>query len=157
MTNETPEHQFNTGKRHLKEDKLDKALRAFGRAYRDDKENPSYMSYFGLLKALRGGEIGLGLELCTNAIKREFHRAELYVNLGRVYLAAGNRKGAMKVFKKGLNYEPGNEEIHRYMAELGIRNRPVIPILERSNPVNKYLGILFRRTLPGLLRKKTKI
>lgn len=146
--------QFIQGKRFLKENNLDKALRSFEKAWKEDRDNPEYMSYYGLSKALRGGEIGFGLELCTKAIKKEFFKAEYYVNLGRVYKAAGNKKGAIKVFMKGLKYEPANEEIHRYLVELGFRSRPVIPGLKRSNPVNKFLGILFRRTIPGLLKGK---
>src|SRR3972149_5848431 len=104
MAPDIAREQFLQGKRFLKEDNIDKALRAFEKAYKEDKENPDYMSYFGMCKALRGGEIGLGLELCTRAIKKEFFKAEFYLNLGRVYMAAGDRKGAMKGFKKGLRY-----------------------------------------------------
>lgn len=146
--------QFVAGKGFLREDNLDRALRAFEKAYREDKENPAYMSYLGLCKAVRGGEIGLGLELCTRAIKKEFFKAEYYLNLGRVYMAAGNKKGAIKVFMKGLKLEPQNEEINRRLVELGFRNKPVIPMLERSNPLNKFLGIFFRRLLPKVLGKK---
>lgn len=144
---------FIEGKRYLKEQNLDRALRAFGKAYRSDRDNPYYMSYYGLLKALRGGEIGLGLELCTMAIKREFHKAEFYLNLGRIYLAAGNKKGAVSVFKKGLNFDPSNEELNRHLSELGVRKRPVIPALDRSNPLNKFLGVLFRRRLPNFMKR----
>lgn len=146
--------QFHAGKRFLKEDNLDRALRSFEKAYKEDKENAEYMSYYGMLKAIRGGEIGLGLELCTRAIKKEFFRGEFYINLGRVYMAAGNKKGAIKVFKKGLKFDQANEEINKYLVELGFRGRPVLPGIDRSNPVNKLLGILFRRTIPGLFKKK---
>lgn len=146
--------QFIAGKRFLREDNFDRALRAFEKAWKEERENPEYMSYYGLCKALRGGEIGLGLELCTQAIKKEFFKAEFYLNLGRVYMAAGNKKGAMKVFKKGLKYDQGNEELFKALTDLGFRTRPVIPILDRSNPMNKFLGILFRRTIPNMFRKK---
>ena len=146
--------QFIAGKRFLREDNFDRALRSFEKAWKEDRENPEYMSYYGLCKALRGGEIGLGLELCTRAIKKEFFKAEFYLNLGRVYMAAGNKKGAMKVFKKGLRYDQGNEELYKALTDLGFRTRPVIPVLDRSNPVNKFLGILFRRTIPNMFRKK---
>lgn len=154
MATESSEEQFRSGRRYLREDNLDKALRAFEKAYKEDRENPGYMSYYGMCKGLRGGEIGLALELCTRAIKKEFHRAEFYANLGRVYMAAGNKKGAIKVFKTGLRFDANNEEINKYLIELGFRHKPVIPILKRSNPVNKFLGILFRRTLPNLIGKK---
>lgn len=148
--------QFISGKKFLKEEHMDKALRSFEKAWKDDKENPEYMSYYGLCKALRAGEIGLGLELCTRAIKKEFFKAEFYLNLGKVYMAAGNKKGAIKVYKKGLRYDNGNEDLFKALTDLGFRTRPVIPILDRSNPMNKVLGILFRRTIPNMFRKKKK-
>lgn len=145
---------FIAGKRFLREDNLDRALKAFDKAWKEDKENPEYMSYYGMVRAMRAGEIGLGLEFCTRAVKKEFFRAEFYLNLGKVYMAAGNKKGAIKVFKKGLRYDAANEEMNSLLIQLGFRNRPVIPVLDRSNPLNKFLGILFRRTIPGLLGKR---
>jgi len=146
--------QFIAGKRFLREDNLDRALRSFEKAWKIDRENPEFMSYYGLCKALRGGEIGLGLELCTKAIKLEFFKAEFYLNLGRVYMVAGNKKGAIKVFKKGLKYDQGNEELYKALTGLGFRSRPIIPFLDRANPVNKFLGILFKRTIPNLFRRR---
>ncbi|MFQ5442055.1 MAG: tetratricopeptide repeat protein [Thermodesulfobacteriota bacterium] len=153
MTDKGSEHHFVQGKRFLKDEHFDRALRAFGKAYREDKKNPYYMSYFGLLKAIRGGEVGLGLELCTMAIKKEFYKAEFYLNLGKVYMSSGNKKGAANVFKKGLNFEPQNDELNRLLAELGVRKGSVISSVDRSNPVNKILGILFRRTIPRLFKR----
>jgi len=154
MTTDSSEEQFRAGKRYLKEDNMDKALRAFEKAYKEDRECPIYMSYYGMCKALRGGEMGLGLELCTRAIKKEFHKVEYYINLGKVYMAAGNKKGALKVFKTGLRFDINNEEINQFLIDLGFRSKPIIPNLKRSNPINKFLGIFFRRTLPELMKKK---
>jgi tetratricopeptide (TPR) repeat protein len=145
MGTDSVSEYFNAGMEHLKDDNIDKALRAFEKAYRGDKSNASYMSYYGMCKALRGGQIGLGLEMCTMAIKKEFYRSEFYLNLGKVYLAAGNRKVAIKVLKKGLRFEPRNQEIHKHLAVLGCRDRPVIESLERSNPINKFLGVFLRK------------
>ncbi|MBI5810868.1 MAG: tetratricopeptide repeat protein [Deltaproteobacteria bacterium] len=154
MATETANDNFRAGKRHLKDENIDKALRSFEKAFKEDADNPEFMSYYGMCKAIRGGEIGLGLELCTRAIKKAFHKAEFYVNLGRVYMAAGNKKGAIKVFQKGLRFDPQNEDMNKYLIELGFRNAPVIPALGRSNPVNKYLGILLRRTIPNVFKGK---
>lgn len=145
MEKDSAVEQFDSGMRFLKEDNLDKAMRAFEKAYKGDKSNPFYMSYYGMCKATRGGQIGLGLELCTRAIKMEFYRSELYLNLGKVYLAAGNKKVAIKVLKKGLRFEPRNQAIHKSLAGLGCRDRPVIESLERSNPINKLLGVFLRK------------
>ena len=93
MSTETSREHFEAGKRFLAEESLEKALRAFEKAYREDKTNPAYMSYYGLIMALRGGKIGLGLELCTRAIKKEFYRAEYYLNLGRSTSRRATRRG----------------------------------------------------------------
>lgn len=156
MSEETASENFTAGLRFLKEENMDRALRAFEKAWKQDKENAEYMSYYGLCKALRGGEIGLGLELCTRAIKKEFFKAEFYQNLGKVYMHAGNKKGAIKVFLKGLKFAPKDEGINKLLIDLGFRNKPVIPVLDRSNFLNKALGILFRRKLPGVFKKGLK-
>jgi tetratricopeptide (TPR) repeat protein len=148
------EEQFRKGKKYLNKDNLGKAAKAFERAYKADMENPNYMSYYGMCAAMGRGAIGLGLELCTRAIKKEFSRAVFYVNLGKVYLAAGNKKGAIAVIKKGFRYNPESDELKHMLIMLGIRTRPIIPYLKRSNPLNKFLGILFRRTIPKLIGRK---
>ena len=145
METESATELFDAGMRHLEQENIDKALRSFEKAYKEDRTNPAYMSYYGLCKALRGGQIGLGLELCTMAIKKEFFRGDFYLNLGKVYLAAGNRKVAIKILKKGLKFEPRNQEIHKSLAGLGCREKPVIESLERSNPLNKLLGVFLRK------------
>lgn len=156
MPKESTNEHYMAGLKYLAEDNLDKALRSFEKAYKEESENPYHMSYYGLCKALRGGEIGFGLELCTKAIKKAFYKAVFYNNLGRIYMAAGNKKGALKVLKKGLAYDPENEELNRYLVELGFRGKPILPSLPRANPLNKYLGILIRRTIPGLVSAKKK-
>ena len=156
MATDTSKGHFANGKRYLKEENMDRALKEFEKAYKEDREDPDYMSYYGLCKALRAGEIGLGLELCTRAIKKEFFKADYYTNLGKVYLAAGNKKSAIKVFLKGLKFEPNNEEMNKYLVDIGFRKHPVLRALGRANPVNKFLGILFRRTLPAIFKKTKK-
>ncbi len=154
MTDTTPSKDFLRGKHLLKKSDLDGATKAFEKAYEEDKRNPLYMSYYGMCVALRWKKIGTGLELCTKAIKKEFYQAEYYLNLGKVYLAADNKKGAISVAKKGIGIAPENDELHNMLVELGVRKHPVFRFLKRSNPLNRFLGVLFRRTLPDLFRKK---
>jgi len=154
VTKEGAKRYFIEGKQLLQKDRLDRAMRAFGKAHREDRANPSYMSYYGLCKALRGGDIGFGIDLCTKAIKKEFSRAEFYLNLGKVYLSVGNKKGAVNVFKKGIKFEPANDELNKQLFDLGIRKPAPIPGLERENKANRFLGLLFRRTIPNIFRRR---
>ncbi|MBI5233891.1 MAG: hypothetical protein HY880_06010 [Deltaproteobacteria bacterium] len=145
MTIDNARAWFLKGKEFLKKNDLDNACRSFSRAYAEDKESADYLSYYGMCSALRRGEVGLGLELCTRAIKKEFFKDEYYVNLARVYICADNKKGAIAALSKGLKIKPDSQAIHDVFLELGIRKRSPIPFLKRTSLVNKYLGILFRR------------
>ena len=146
--------QFRKGLNHYKKGDFETAVKELERAFKFDRDDPVYMSYFGVCAARRWGEVGQGLELCTKAIKKEFYRPELYVNLSRVYIVANNKRGAITVVRKGLFHDAENDDLHDLLVELGVRRKPVIPFFKRSNPLNHILGVLFRRTLPDLFRKK---
>ena len=145
---------FNKGKSLLKDGNTHGACRAFQKAFKKESDNPDYLSYYGMCAALSRGEIKLGLELCTKAIKKEFYRPNYYENLSRVYVAAGNKKSAITAIMKGLKYDRDSEKLNSMLVTLGVREKPVISIFKRSNPLNKVLGIFFRRTIPQMTGKK---
>ncbi len=153
MTAESSEEKFRQGMQFLKDNVLEKATRSFEEAYKEDKENAKYMSYYGMCVAIRWGEIGLGIELCTRAVKKEFYKTEYYINLSRVYLKADNKKGAIIALQKGLRFDPENDIIHEELVKLGARKKPLIPFLNRSNTINRFLGIFFKNTMPDLISR----
>lgn len=154
MEDTTPQAFFIKGKELFRAGKLSNACKNFYKAYSADNMRPEYISYYGVSAALGKGEIKLGLELCTRAIKMEFYRPEFYVNLAKVYDASGNKKGAITALSKGAKYDTKGEEIHNMLVELGVRKRPVIPFLKRANFLNKILGVFFRVTIPRIFRRK---
>ena len=92
-----------------------------------------------------------GVDLCKTAIEISKEEVEFdhegfypvfYLNLGRAYLAAGAKKDAAAVFKKGLEADPEDRDLLREIKRLGMRKKPVVPFLKRSNPINKYVGKL---------------
>lgn len=106
-------------------------------------QNPkdaSGLSYFGLCVALVQKNYRTGIDLCKRAIDLEFYNGDHYANLTRVYAAAGNRKKALETAQAGLKILPDHEELQKARAELGIRSRPAVPFLDRSNPINVTLG-----------------
>ncbi|MFQ5428526.1 MAG: tetratricopeptide repeat protein [Thermodesulfobacteriota bacterium] len=145
MSKDEASKHFAEGKRLMQKDRLDRAMRAFGKAHREDRTNPSYMSYYGLTKALKGGDIGFGIDLCTRAIKKEFSRAEFYLNLGKVYLSVGNTKGAVNIFKKGIKFEPGNKELKKQLSELGITKPSGMPMIEGGEKAKGFFSKLFAK------------
>src|SRR6266511_1366568 len=93
------------------------------------------LSYFALCVALVQKKYRPAIELAKRAIDLEFYSGEHYANLSRIYLAAGNRKKAVETAEAGLKLVPDDEELLEVRKELGVRARPTVPFLDRSNPV----------------------
>lgn len=142
------------GKKQLKKNDYDSAARTFEKAFFENKRNSECMSYYGLLSALRWGKVGMGIGLCTQAIKTNTLNPDFYLNLGRVYVVADNKKAATVVFRKGLLAAPSNKNLHNMLYTIGARKKPIIPILKWSNPLNRNLAMFFKNTVPSLFKNK---
>ena len=117
-------------------------------------DDPFLLSYHGCLDAIVNNNYKAGIEACKSsfiALKEKVPFGEdyflplLYLNLGRAYLSAGKKRNAVGCFKKGLAMDPEDQDIMWELDELGARKRPAVSLLERSNPINKYIGMLLRK------------
>jgi hypothetical protein len=109
-----------------------------------------FYSYLGYGIALVDRRIREGLKLCKHSIKVGFYEPENHVNLARTCLLANDRSGAVRAIRDGLKIDPQNAELRRMRKDLGVRSSPVLPFLDRANPLNVILG-RFRHSL----RKKS--
>ena len=98
------------------------------------------LSYFGLVLALVRKEYKPAIDLCRRAIDLEFYNGDHYANLSRVYTAAGNRKKAIETADNGLKLVPEHDYLRSVRQALGIRARPAVGFLDRTNPINVSLG-----------------
>lgn len=105
---------------------------------------PLNRSYLAYCLAKERGQFKKAISLCEDAIKEDPANSVHYLNLGKVYLLHGNREEAIRIFREGLKLED-NPQIRDELVNLGIRKTPVISFLPRSNPLNKYLGLLLAR------------
>ena len=103
-------------------------------------KDASGLSYFGLCLALVRKQYKPAVDLCKRSIDLEFYNGDHYANLARVYIAAGNRKKAVEIADQGLKLVPGHEYLLEVRQDLGVRARPPVPLLDRSNPINVSLG-----------------
>ncbi|HET8775087.1 MAG TPA: tetratricopeptide repeat protein [Thermoanaerobaculia bacterium] len=103
-------------------------------------KDASGLSFFGLALALMQKKYKPAIDLCRRAIDLEFYNGDHYANLARVYLAAGNRKKAVETAEQGLKLVPEHEYLLRVRETLGVRSRPAVPFLDRTNPINVSLG-----------------
>lgn len=118
-------------------------------------EDPVILSYFGCMQSVVGKKFRSGIEICRRAIqllkKQQTFSEEVlypvfYLNLGRAYVAANKKKDAIESFKQGLLHDKGNSDLKKELLLLGVRKQPLVPFLDRSNPINKYIGLILHTT-----------
>jgi tetratricopeptide (TPR) repeat protein len=119
------------------------ALYHFEKAF-NIENSPLVSSYYAFCIAKERGQFNKAISLCAEAIKKEPQNSLLYLNLGRIYRLSKSKGDAVKIFREGLKFEV-NQQIIDELTKLGIRKNPVIPFLKRSNPINKYLGIILHK------------
>jgi Flp pilus assembly protein TadD len=142
--------EFKEGLALLRNNYAHKAMPYFTRALQVEKANPFYLSYLGVAMAAAERKWDEAEELCTQALKMRRTQPELYLNLADVYRLAGKRQDQIDTLFQGLHMTKRDPRIAEALKRHGVRRTPVIPFLERSNPLNRELGRLRYRVLRSL-------
>jgi tetratricopeptide (TPR) repeat protein len=126
-------------------------------------DDPLILSYYGYMLAIVERKYRAGVDHCKKALellkKRSSYGEEtlyplLNLNLGKAYLAARRKKEALEVFHTGLQFDKGHSVIMKELRALGMRKNAAVPFLDRSNPINKYIGLILRETEKDAGKKK---
>ncbi len=104
-----------------------------------------YASYYGYCLAAALGQTREGLSICRRAAESEFFTPEVLLNLARVQLLIGVRKQAWETLTKALSLDPDHTGVRAAMIQMGLRRRPAIRFLGRSNPINRVVGRMAAR------------
>ena len=113
--------------------------------------DPFFLSYVGYLMAVVEDKTREGTIMCEEAIyilrkakstDTAFFLPLFYLHLGKAYLKADRKAPAIDAFQEGLKHDSSNCELLAEIKAIGSRKAPVVPFLERRNPINKYLGKL---------------
>lgn len=151
MKTKTTSDYLGEVKNFLKTKNKRAALRVLNEALEHYPDDPFILSYYGCLEAVANKNYTHGIETCLMALEnlkkrvpfgQEFFYPVFYLNLGRAYLAAGRREEAMGAFNKGIQVDGEDKDLMWEIRKLGTRRKPAIPFLKRSNPLNKYIGML---------------
>ena len=127
-----------------REGEFEKALKVFDQDL-CFTQHPTAMSYYAVCLANVEGNFDKAISLCLMAAEKEFYNPEIYLNLGRIFLLNGQKSVAVRAFRKGLKFDSTHFGILGEMRRLGVRRKPVIGFLHRTNPVNKFLGMIADR------------
>jgi tetratricopeptide (TPR) repeat protein len=134
---------------HLRKGEQKEAYGLLQHAFLEYPDDPFVLSYYGWLQALVDKKYRAGVDKCQQAISTiqklsAFNEDMLYplfyLNLGKAYVAARRKRDAFDAFGKGLEFDKTNREILMEMRALGSRKKATVPFLDRSNPINKYIG-----------------
>lgn len=142
LTTEQINEMILKGKAAVRVDDYLLALNTFSELYADGFREAAVegLSYYGVSVAMVTKKYRDAIDLCQKAIKLQFMNPNHYVNLARVYAAAGHKKKAIATLEQGLRVLPRHRVITTYWRELGVRSRPPIPFLSRENPLNVAIG-----------------
>jgi tetratricopeptide (TPR) repeat protein len=103
------------------------------------ERSPEHLSLYALALAHQTGNTHAAIALCQEALRKDSKNQEHFLRLGTIYLIAGRRKEAIRIFHLGLRLGR-HQGIARMLQAMGHRQKPVLPFLARSNPLNRYLG-----------------
>jgi tetratricopeptide (TPR) repeat protein len=142
---QTPETEaiFASGVKMLAQGDTLAALSLFEKAVQME-DRPIYSSYYAFCIAKERGQFQLAVTLCQKAMAKEPLEPAHYLNLGKIFLIAGKKDDAIRTFREGLHQEHHQQIIDELNA-IGTRKPPLFPFLKRSNPLNKYLGVILKR------------
>jgi len=105
---------------------------------------PAVLSAYALCLAEVKGNYKTATNLCHEAIKKEPKNPEHYFRQGKILILANRKKDAIWVMRMGLRHGR-HAGIIDSLGRLGVRRPPPFEFLDRSNPINKYLGLLLTR------------
>ena len=156
-----PSDYLRAVRSHIRNGKHKDAYRLLLQASVRFPDEPLILSYYGSLQAIVDKKFRSGVENCKRAIRMLEERGSssektyypvCYHNLGKAFIAAGRKKDALDALKKGLKYDSGNSDLKKELQGLGVRKQPPVPFLDRSNPINKYIGLILKaetKAAPG--------
>lgn len=94
--------------------------------------------------AKSGGDLDEAVRFAEQAAAYRPDDPSLQLNLGRILIMHGDRERGIDALRKGVQVG-GGAELQAELEKLGVRKPPPIGSLQRSHPLNKFLGLLLSR------------
>ncbi len=144
--------EFKQAVHYLRDGHPDEALIHVRRAAEQDRNNPYYLSFLGLVLARAEQKWADAEDLCETAIRMKRSEAQFYLNLAEVYTKAGRREDAEEILNRGMVNAGLDRRLSLALSKLVIRRRPVFPFLQREHFLNRCLGKVRHNVLQHLVQ-----
>lgn len=109
-----------------------------------EKKSPVARSYEAYCLASEIQLFKEALAICRQAVRQDPDNPLIYLNIARIFLTRNEERKALQALRRGIQLHP-HPLLLRKMDALAPRRRPLFPFLSRTNPLNKYPGILLAR------------
>jgi len=109
-----------------------------------EESSPAVLSGLGYCLARERHQYKKGLDLCSRALDLDPNNPSHYLYLGRIYLLANHPAQAIRIFRRGIKFGLV-QEFRKELERLGVRKTPVVAVLSRAHPLNKYLGLVMKK------------
>jgi Flp pilus assembly protein TadD len=136
---------FKLGVQLLKGGYPQKALTELRRCVELESANPYYLSFLGLAIARSEKKWAEATKLCETALQFKRKELQLHLNLAEVYVLSGERENAIVTLDQALESFGPNARLVKARSRIEKRRAPILPFLDRQNPLNKSLGKLRHR------------
>jgi len=137
--------EFKKGLQALRGGYLNSALGHMQKAVENDKNDPIYLSFYGLALARTCTDWAMAEAYCLAAVQMKPADVQLYLNLAEVYHRGARMQDALSALYNGLQFTKWDPLLVRAVEGFGIRRPPVLPFLDRKNFLNRHLGKLRHR------------
>lgn len=105
-----------------------------------EKDNPQFMSGYAWLMLQVPGLEQKGLALAKKLAEEYPTRPSIQLNYARSLILKGDRSEGLRLLRRLARVDSLESEIQAMLEWLGVRRRPVIQALPRSNLINSVLG-----------------
>jgi hypothetical protein len=115
-----------------------------------------FYSFLGVAMARCEGRRQEGMQLCRYAVSVQPEEPDNHLNLALLYVMVGRRQAAIRALEDGLELQPNHPRLMELLRHLGIRRRPPLPFLPRTNPANVLLGQVRHRLLSLIEERRAR-
>lgn len=138
---------FKEGVELLKNQYPEKALPKLQRAFESDSNNPYFMSFLGLCIARARRKWTQASDLCEMAVKLNPKEIQFRLNLGEVYVLAGQRGRALTALDHAMKLFDNDSRLKQARSRVEKRRAPLLAFLGREHFLNRELGKLRHRIM----------
>ena len=148
MNHKDRESLFTRARIALEQGLLTEASNMFAALADDCDYDARFLSYRGLLLAIRERRVSEGTAMCKRAITLASSEPEMYLNLARLYTSTGQHQNAVATLRRAIRTGAKNKAVMKEIQRLSPRAVPPIKSLHRDHVLNDVLGKLRARLLP---------